>query len=454
PWLQESGSSGARLWPPGLTQPWHSIEAQAMGCCISTSSSAGDASPASAISSAALAQEELRRAADALSPEERPPPAQHWNFLGGEELVPLLEHTTLVDAHFLVALADAGGVVPRWQELPEAAKIGPANAWQLRCGATCTRIDNDVIRTSAFLPILVLSYPWFDRTHPDRLGETLQRVAPVLRAMLSHTKELAQLELGCLQHDRGLSSYATVGVLWDFLSLPQKPHRDDSETQRFKAGLKAIDRWYAHPHTTVLLVTTPVPNGDGKYENRRPYQNRGWCKFERSISMLTKHRECLLDLGKVPDGWVWGRFRDSEALRVLSASRRPPLSPDAFAKQVRAGVQEGTVAFTAGAVDEEFVIEQYRKGFIQAYNSWGDTYNSLGVEQGDKVNLTNLGWGSDDAFVLADAIKYAGMHCSPKNTVFLDLRGNNFDFRAQDELYRSMVWDAKCYKRYAVTVLC
>ena len=43
-----------------------------------------------------------------------------WRKLGGTELEPLLAHTTLVDARWLLELAEAKGVVPPWQKVPDA----------------------------------------------------------------------------------------------------------------------------------------------------------------------------------------------------------------------------------------------------------------------------------------------------------------------------------------------
>ena len=86
--------------------------------------------------------------ANALAPHERPEDYSDWSRLGGAWLEPLLEHTTLIDARYFLALADAGGIVPRWQELPEAARITPANVWRLKTAAGWCQ-----------LPVLVLSYP-------------------------------------------------------------------------------------------------------------------------------------------------------------------------------------------------------------------------------------------------------------------------------------------------------
>ena len=42
------------------------------------------------------------------------------------------------------------------------------------------------------LSVVVLSYPWLDKEHPDRLGEQLRRLAPFLKAMLEAAKDATE----------------------------------------------------------------------------------------------------------------------------------------------------------------------------------------------------------------------------------------------------------------------
>ena len=173
---------------------------------------------------------------------------ESWTaWCGGTSFEQLLETMDLVDARYLVALGEAGGVVPRWQELPQEARITPARLWWLR-GWTWTFT----------LPVLVLSYPWLDREHPDRLGEQLRRIVPILSALLASAREVG-------------GEHQTVGVAWDYACLPQKPYATDGEHERFKRGLSAINRWYSHPHTIVLLCTGALPTGTA-YRSVRPYE--------------------------------------------------------------------------------------------------------------------------------------------------------------------------------------
>ena len=141
-----------------------------------------------------------------------------YTAYGLSQLEALLTYITLVDVQYLVALAEAGGVVPRWQDVPQEARIDTADAWRLR--------------SCKIVPILVLSCPWLDAHHPDSRGATLRRLLPVLRA--------------CRDEARRAGPHATFGVFWDYMSLPQKrtiscPEGTDDrsavEYARFKEGM-------------------------------------------------------------------------------------------------------------------------------------------------------------------------------------------------------------------------
>ena len=90
-----------------------------------------------AAAKAEATQAEAHRRAEAASDETKAVVGEKWRtHCGGPAFEELLETTTLVDAEYLVALGKAGGIVPRWQALPETAKLGPRNAWRLRCWRT------------------------------------------------------------------------------------------------------------------------------------------------------------------------------------------------------------------------------------------------------------------------------------------------------------------------------
>ena len=58
-------------------------------------------------------------------------PESVWDRMGCSSLKRALLDTTLVDAAWLADLADAGGILPRCQDVPEAAKVSLAEmeAW-------------------------------------------------------------------------------------------------------------------------------------------------------------------------------------------------------------------------------------------------------------------------------------------------------------------------------------
>ena len=100
----------------------------------------------------------------------------------------------------------------------------------------------------------------------------LRRLRPVLEAMVS------------------LSYCTAFGVVWDFLSLPQRGYttgysadeddRTPEQLERFGKGLKGINVWYGHEYTVTLVCDFPMPEGA---ENDAPIEKRGWCIMEKMV---------------------------------------------------------------------------------------------------------------------------------------------------------------------------
>ena len=88
----------------------------------------------------------------------------------------MLDDADLVDVGYIVRLIEAGGIVPRWQDLPDCAKITRANVW---------RMQTTLYWGERLLPLIVLSYPWLDRAHPDRQGEQLRRLLPLFKVSVA-----------------------------------------------------------------------------------------------------------------------------------------------------------------------------------------------------------------------------------------------------------------------------
>ena len=340
------------------------------------------------------------------------PVGRVWSSFGGEILEKeLLEHVDLVDARWLVSLHAHGGVVPRWQDVPETAIVNRSNVWRLYAWEHMFSLG-----------VLVLSYPWLDGDHPDTRGEQLARIVPILQHMLAFC---------------GGDEF-TVGVLWDYCSLPQ-PARTPSQQTRFELGLRSLMRWYAHPYTHVLLMTGELPTG-AAYTNTRPYDARGWCETERSICGVSKCVHCMWDYsGFAPtalEGLAGMKLYD-ELRGQLKAGRAPPMAPTKFANRLRARVEAGEIGFSA-ASDLESVIEMYKVGFITLF----ETYRAAFDSDGFFAAWAALEWGESEAQQVAAALAYAAKHCHPRDTsrasISLRLEGNCFGKGGQQAIQKAI----------------
>ena len=190
-----------------------------------------------AIAAAATAIAEAAAKSEEASEEEREPATIRvgrlagkvwWDALDGAVIEECLEHTPLVDIMFLVLLARLGGVLPCGrQNMPPAAFITKDNLWRLKLW---NKKEN-----KASLPVLAFSYAWLDWFHPDRMGAQLRMLLPFLEAMLAS----AQAD----------SPYCTVGVMVDFVCLPQVPRETEADQLAFTRSLNNMFEWYcaAHP---------------------------------------------------------------------------------------------------------------------------------------------------------------------------------------------------------------
>ena len=354
---------------------------------------------------------EVAAEAEAAPAEERAAaeggPDELWDFYGGGAIESLVEHTPLIDLEYVVALAEGGGVMPCGrQNVPPAAFITKRNLWRLKLWAKG--------RHKASLGVLVLSYPWLNWFHPDRLGAQLRRLLPFLKTMLAEAKRD--------------SPHCTVGVMIDFLCLPRKPFATEEDGARFGVSLKAINAWYFHKYTYTLLVTAPRPEGAAYSDYMRLHPgwcffDRGWCFFEQAASMVVKDNRCLLDFGAYKGAAEFGdgRFPGQETcLGQMEAGRAAPIAPDAFGERMRARVASGALKFTSNA-DMEFVIGQYEAGFVAAINR-------VAAEPEDTRSLVfmHLGWGDDEAAELLLALRYAAAKCAfPEGAVRVVVKHGN-----------------------------
>ena len=332
-----------------------------------------------------------------------------WRLYGGDELEPLLEHTTVVCARWLLKVARGevlytdekgvwlpAGVVPAWQQLSVEAEV---------------RLDDlRASRWQSGLPIGVLSYGWASKSHPDPTGSQLRQLAPVLEVILKHCDEAPTDEDG---ESLGGINAPTFGIVWDYLALPQRGRtagynlegddRTTNQLARFRQGLGQINVWYGHKYTHTLVLNTPMPVGA---ENLTPYDRRGWCIFERMISSIVKHFLCYLELGKV-EGYLEECRREGHEprwalLNMACKAKRPlPMAPDAFEwmlldKVAKEAAAPGSgIRFTSGKDLTDVVIPQYESGFLRLFGGTSE------------LVYGELDWGDDDATTLAATLAYA-----------------------------------------------
>ena len=140
----------------------------------------------------------------------------HFFDNGGDELEPLLAHTTLIKAKWLLDLARGKVTLPKWRATDGSERpIVPP--WQDVPPEAVVSLGELRATTMDFtLPIAVLVLPWASTVHPDPSGAVLQNLVPVLRAMARSTVYGAG--------GPGGGSPKAWGILWDFMSYPARGH--------------------------------------------------------------------------------------------------------------------------------------------------------------------------------------------------------------------------------------
>ena len=354
------------------------------------------------------------------------PEGSKWGRDGGDEIEPLLAFIDVIDAAWLLKLANGEvmperkGVVPAWQDVPPEAKLSLT---------TLRKTTMDLK-----LPIAVLSYGWASRGHCDPDGALLRRLKPVLQRMVH-----------CCQHGVSPRSPderpAAWGIIWDFLSLPQRGYttgynaaRDDRspyQLARFSQGLGSINVPYAAIYVTTLVCDWPMPEGA---ENAAPIEQRGWCIFERALSSVRKHDNCCLQLslleGKGAVGGCW-----DDLVMTCKATRAAPLPPGAFEAMLRDGMAREDAApgtgfrFTNGKDATNICIPQYREGFLRLMG---------GRERGELLNFARCGWGDEEVKTLAAALACAQASRATTQARVLRLSSNKLTDAAMPQLVEAI----------------
>ena len=113
--------------------------------------------------------------------------------------------------------------------------------------------------------------------------------------------------------------------------------------------------FYAHARVIVLRVDAIATIARTKVENDRPIENRGWCIFECQMSSMLKDTRCF------PGAKYYACFTfPSIGSKASMLAARAALDPTRFEAQMRTGITDGTIAFTAGADLDAIVLPNYR----------------------------------------------------------------------------------------------
>ena len=320
-----------------------------------------------------------------------------WRQYDGEALESLVRvdlelgdsPVRLLDARFLISLAEQGGRLPRRQDVPTEAFI-----------------DLDTLRRmptlGAWLRVVCVSHPWLQPDHPDPRGDTLGLVAHVLRYFIK------QVNYDCRT---GFYEQMPCAVFFDFASIFQKgPKGAESilPTERALAlrAKQGIGELYAHPYTFTLMVTK-LPPGYPRgfsfpdayaFPNIAQYRDRGWCACEAALSCLTKSRDLVLDLGKVSDVLLHRPSAAPKHLRDLIAAsradRQPPLTPREFE------TQQALRTFMDKSIDLPTVNLVYELGFEGRF---------MGIES---LDYSGLAWDNDAVAQLCQVMADRALqHC-------------------------------------------
>ena len=123
-----------------------------------------------------------------------------WDEKGASALKQALADVKLLDAEWLADLAERGGILPRFQDVPAEAVVTleEMERWDVKDASFDAPTNN--------LAVLVISAPDLDADHPDRDGLQLRKLAFVLKAFVRAAREYGG---------------AKVGVMWEVCSVPK-----------------------------------------------------------------------------------------------------------------------------------------------------------------------------------------------------------------------------------------
>ena len=298
----------------------------------------------------------------------------------------------LVRGRWVVAHAEDGGKLKRRQDLPPEAFF---SIDELRKLVAALGDDWGLL-------FVAISYRWLSASNPDPDAFHLEIIAKVSKLYLKPVcKGYSASPLVAAFQRKGISTdEVEFGLMWDFMSLHQKPDGGDRTSEEgalFTLGLGALPIWYGHAET-VMWMQPELPDGFGERMAElglaETYDTSGWCFVESSVSAGVKHGDRRLNLGMRTEdamGIAYGSDVIPAELclnRVCSAQRQPPRDPEWVAQELRT-----TKKFT-GKGDVP-VVEALYRDYFEGITSTATI-----------LNFSNLQWNDKEAATLASVLHH------------------------------------------------
>jgi hypothetical protein len=200
--------------------------------------------------------------------------------------------------------------IARSQDLPREAFLAPEDAEWLyqRLGG-----------------LVIVSYPWLARNHPDPQGFHFHNLQLYLRVHLQHF-------LGLMKSER----INDIGVFWDFASLVQpsaKGERTSQEQQILARAMKTIEFLYGG-QMSIVVQLKQMPVAAFENMNRTPYDGRGWCYFEEVVSSVSKSTFQSLNIALVQDRLEEFSCEWNLVASMAQNEKKVPMHPDQLKQEL------------------------------------------------------------------------------------------------------------------------
>lgn len=271
--------------------------------------------------------------------------------------------------------------------------------------------------------LIVVSYCWLSKEHPDPKMFYLPYLKNVIEAMKS------------------MYGMDQVGIIWDYTSFYQEPRTED-QLKSFKECLNLINVPYGH-HGVLAVKFVTVPT-----DEKRTYDDRGWTKFESDVIDSKPGPEWHGE----PNVITCSSMTDTDLKAMSKCQRRPPVTPSRFKAEMeerrQRAVGKGVNLFTNGK-DQAFLEDKYTETFAKMAEASTDlsyfdmNLGDSGVEQLCEVlpyfrklktlYLNDNHITEEGAKSLAKALAAGG---APKLEI-LGLIGNNVGDGAREELSKA-----------------